>query len=74
GHPQWDFPPTSPNFLTVYMDDDELCRYKRYWPRVNYRVELKPSEQTLREAEARQKIRFGEDYVQHKRYCSFSWR
>lgn len=70
GHPEWHFPPTSPNFLTVYMDDDQLCQHKHDWLRVNYRVELKPSALLIRQAEERQRKRLGAAYQPHRRDCS----
>jgi len=74
GHPEWNFPPTEPSYLTIYMDDDELCKFKREWLKVSFTIDLKPSQQRLREAIARQKIRWGSNYRPHKRDCSFGWR
>lgn len=74
GHPQWNFPPTEPSYLTVYMDDDQLSQYKREWIRTTFSLELKPTAQRLREAAERQKIRRDGNYRPHKRDCSFSWR
>jgi hypothetical protein len=31
GAPDSGFPPTHPNILTLYMDDDEVCRRKHEW-------------------------------------------
>ena len=71
GHPEWKFPPTSSNFLTVYMDDDELCQHKHDWLRVNYRMELKPGATLVRQAAERQRRRLGAGYRVHRRDCSF---
>lgn len=51
------FPPTEPSYLTVYMDDDELCRMKKEWGKSYFDVELKPSAQRIAEARARQRKR-----------------
>jgi hypothetical protein len=74
GHPEWDFPPTEPSYLTVYMDDDQLCQFKHEWIRTSFTIELPPTEQRVREAAQRQQSRLGKDYRPHKRDCSFSWR
>jgi hypothetical protein len=74
GHPEWRFPPTGPNYLTAYMDDDELCRLKHDWVRTNFELDTTPPVQRVRDAQQRQKIRFGEQYRNHRRDCSFNWR
>jgi len=51
------FPPTQPSYLTVYMDDDELCQTKREWQKGHFTVELKPSADRVAEARARQQKR-----------------
>lgn len=51
------FPPTQPSYLTVYIDDDELCRMKTEWQKGRLTVELKPSADRLAEARARQQKR-----------------
>src|SRR5580658_83101 len=47
------FPPTQPSYLTVYMDDDELCQLKREWSKEHLAVNLKPSAERFAEALAR---------------------
>ena len=37
GHPEWNFPPTEPSYLTVYMDDDQLIQFKHDFLGVNFR-------------------------------------
>lgn len=74
GHPQWGFPATDPSMLTIYMEDGLVCKFKSEWIRANYQVELDPSALTLSDAQEREKRRFGDNYVKHKRDCSFSWR
>lgn len=51
------FPPTQPSYLTVYMDDDELCQIEREWQKGHLIVELKPSADRIAEARARQQKR-----------------
>lgn len=74
GHPEWDFPPTEPSYKSVYMDDDDLCHFKRDWLRTTFTITLKPTRERVQEAAARQKQRLGEKYVAHQRDCSFGWR
>ena len=74
GHPEWDFPPTEPSYLTVYMDDGDLCKFKGEWIRAKLRIDLRPSKEVIAEAMKRQRARFGKYYVRHRRDCSFSWR
>ena len=49
------FPPTQPSYLTVYMDDDELCRLKKEWKKEEFTVDLKPPAHRVAEAVARQR-------------------
>jgi len=51
------FPPTEPSYLTVYMDDDELCKTKREWQKGYFTVQLKPSADRVAEARTRQQKR-----------------
>ncbi|MGC1106972.1 MAG: hypothetical protein WA876_10565 [Candidatus Acidiferrales bacterium] len=59
GNPEFGFPPSRPNYLTVYMDDDELCRDKQTWLKANFIIQLHPGAPRLREAAERQKERIG---------------
>jgi hypothetical protein len=74
GHPEWDFPPTEPSYLAVYMEDDDLMQLKRTWLRTTFVISLIPTKDQLRQAAARQKIRMEGDYRPHKRNCDFRWR
>jgi hypothetical protein len=74
GHPEWNFPPTEPSYLAVYMDDDDLIQLKRTWLRANFVISLKPTKDRIGQAAARQKTRMGSDYRPHKRDCDFRWR
>lgn len=51
------FPPTEPSYLTVYMDDDDLCRMKAEWGKSYFTVDLKPGAKRIAEARARQRRR-----------------
>lgn len=59
GNPEWDFPSTEPSYLTVYMNDDQLCQLKHDWLKSSFVITLKPSPERLREAAERQKKRVG---------------
>ncbi len=74
GHPEWNFPPTSPSRRTVFVNDDALCQLKHDSAREKFALDLPVSPQRLREASARQRERMGERYRAHKRDCSFGWR
>ena len=71
GHPEWNFPPTEPSYLSVYMGDDDLIQLKRSWLRTNFVISLKTTKDQLRQAAARQKIRMEGDYKPHSRDCDF---
>lgn len=51
------FPPTQPSYLTVYMDDGELCRFETNALKANFNVSLRPSAERVGQAVARQKER-----------------
>ncbi len=57
GDPDKGFPPTQPDFLTVYMDDEDLCRLKREWHKAYFVIDTHPSEARLRDAAKRQALR-----------------
>ena len=40
GDPKNKFPPTQPDYLTVYMDDDKLCELKKTWRRVTFSIDV----------------------------------
>lgn len=72
GHPDWDFPPTEPSYLTVYMGDRELIHLKSTWERVPLDIQLSPSAQRIHQAEQRQLERGGNVGVcQGKWYGNF---
>ena len=48
------FPPTQPSYLTVYMDDAELCQFKKQWSKEFFAVNINPSAERVGEARARQ--------------------
>jgi len=74
GRPEWDFPPTRASRLTVYIDEDEIIEFKRKAHKVKYVMSFLPDPGTIAEASKRQKPRYGDEYVEHERDCSFSWK
>lgn len=59
GNPELGFSPENPNYLTVYMGDDELCHDKATWLKANFVIRLHPGVERLRQAAERQKERIG---------------
>jgi len=59
GKPSNGFPWTQPNTKTIYMDDDEIGRDKHEWRRVPFELDLTPSQNRLKAAVERQKMRVG---------------
>jgi hypothetical protein len=57
GDPENGFPPTQPDYLTVYMNDGDLCKLKQQWIKRHFVINLMPSKKRIHEANARQKIR-----------------
>lgn len=44
GDPRNGFPPTQPDYLTVYMDDDKLCGLKKSWRRTTFSIDVNATE------------------------------
>ncbi|HEV2489513.1 MAG TPA: hypothetical protein VGT03_06880 [Candidatus Acidoferrales bacterium] len=59
GNPEMGFTPEHPNYLTVYMGDDELLNDKEHWLRARFDVNLHPTAERLHEAAQRQTKRIG---------------
>jgi hypothetical protein len=59
GNPEMGFTPEHPNYLTVYMGDDELLQDKEHWLRLSFIINLHPTAERLREAARRQIRRIG---------------
>lgn len=59
GNPELGFTPERPNYLTVYMDDDELIRDKQTWLKAIYDLQLNPSKERLHQAAEHQRKRTG---------------
>jgi len=59
GDPEIGFPPTQPNYLTVYMADEELCRLKAEWLKYYYVIDISPDPGRVQQAMERQKKRHG---------------
>src|SRR4029077_2033282 len=49
-----EFRVTQPSYLTVYMDDDELCKIKHEWTKRQFVVDTNPSKEIVAAARARQ--------------------
>lgn len=54
GDPRKGFPPTQPDYLTVYMKDEELCQLEHDWRKVSFLVYTKPTPDMVRRARKRQ--------------------
>lgn len=59
GDPSSHFPPTQPNTLTLYMDDDDVCRWKRTWSKQYFEILDSPPVQRVKVASDRQIHRVG---------------
>lgn len=59
GAPDSGFRPTEPNLLTVYLDDDDVCRWKHEWLRRYFEIMDVPPRELVKEAGERQKQRVG---------------
>lgn len=68
-NPELGFGAERPDRLTLYLDDDEIVKFKHDWPRISYSIELKPSEERLRQGAERQIKRGG-----HSVWLDPSWR
>jgi hypothetical protein len=67
GNPEEGFRPTQPSYLTVFMDDDDLCQAKREWIKITFEIQLHPSQDRLRQAAERQKRRKGHSVLGGRR-------
>jgi|SRR5580658_746910 hypothetical protein len=57
GRPDNGFPPTQPDYLTVYMDDDDLCNYKSHWIKSSFVVDTSVSQDRVDQARVRENKR-----------------
>jgi hypothetical protein len=62
GDPDGGFPPTDADTLTLYMDDDDICRWKRTRDKFYFEIIDSPSPERIKEAAVRQKQRVGYSY------------
>jgi len=62
GDPDSGFPPTDADTLTLYMDDDDVCRWKHTWKKYHFEITDSPSTERIKGASARQKQRTGYSY------------
>lgn len=67
GDPDNHFPITQPSHLTVYMDEDDVCRFERTWLKDTFVINVKPSADVLHSAAQRQKKRTGFSNLEDKR-------
>lgn len=65
-NPQIGFPPDAPATLTVYYDDDVICKAKSEALRLSFVIDLDPSKQILEEAVRRQVKRYGFSNLKRK--------
>jgi hypothetical protein len=59
GDPKYGFRITGPNYLTLYMDDDQLCNLKNQWLKAAFSVQLNPPKARVDEARLRDQERYG---------------
>jgi hypothetical protein len=71
GNPELGFTPERPNYLTVYMDDDELIHDKQTWLKADYDLQLHPSPERLRQASVREKKRTGDSMLANPKLRRF---
>lgn len=62
GDPDGGFPPTDPDMLTLYLDDDDLCRWKHSWKKYHFEIIDSPPTERIAESATRQKQRIGYSY------------
>ena len=62
GDPQNRFPITQPSHLTVYMDEEDVCRDERMWTKSFFIVDTSPAPAIIKAAAVRQKARIGFSY------------
>jgi hypothetical protein len=62
GDPDGGFPPTDPDMLTIYVDDDDICRWKHTWKKYHFEIIDSPPPERINEAGTRQKQRVGYSY------------
>jgi hypothetical protein len=63
------FGPERPSYNTLFMDDDELCRFKHDWLKLFFIIEGHPGRERIAEARMRQKSRLGDSYYPHSKPC-----
>jgi hypothetical protein len=66
GDPQNKFPITQPSHLTVYMDEDDVCRDERKWMKSFFTIDTAASPAIIQAASKRQKSRTGFSYWEHE--------
>ena len=59
GDPEHGFPWTQSDIQTIYLNDDDVCRFKHDWRKVLFEMDLSPKPQQISEARERQRRRLG---------------
>lgn len=62
GDPRNGFPPTQPDYLTVYMSDEQLCTFIHTWKKKYFIINSSPGRQRIDLAKTRQKMRLDSDH------------
>lgn len=63
------FGPERPSYNTLFMDDDDLCRFKHDWLNRFFIIDVHPVRERIVQAQARQKRRLGNHYYPHPTPC-----
>jgi hypothetical protein len=63
------FGPERPSYNTLFMDDDDLCRFKHDWLKRFFIIEGHPGRERIAQARLRQKSRLGDHYHPHPKPC-----
>jgi hypothetical protein len=58
-----------PSCNTLFMDDDDLCRFKHDWLKKSFIIEGHPVRERIAQAQAHQKKRLGDAYYPHPKPC-----
>jgi len=52
--------------LTVYMDEEEVCRLERMWLKEFFTIDTAPSSELIEQAAKRQKVHSGFSFWENK--------
>jgi hypothetical protein len=59
GDPHNHFPLSQPSHMTIFMDDEDICRIKQSWLKDFFVVDVSPTQEMIEAAARRQKDRTG---------------